>query len=508
MIERGASDDGQLQSRVVRGLSYSLLNTTVGRVGTFITGLLLARLLSPEDYGLFAIAQVVLLALLSFNELGVSLALVKWDGDPRRIAPTVATMSLAWSLVLAAGCFVLAPVLADSFEAPEATWMIRVLSTCVVADAVTAIPAAVMSREFMQGRRAALDFSSFVVSTSLTLLLAWQGWGAWSLVIGRFAGAVWNVASFTYFAPFRFRFGWDRALVRPLLAFGLPLAGASLLVFVMASIDSIVVGAVLGPTALGLYFMAANLAMWPVNVISSTLRRVSFAGFAAISTQVERVSAYRRALPSLVLIALPISIGLSLLSEPIIRLLYGSKWAESAPILTALAWVAMGKILLDFSYDYLVGSGRNRRVLSLQVAWLIVLAPILTVAAQEWGVPQAVAAGSAVVMWGAAVPMYLASLSGTGVSLPSLVATLARPALAGLGLATSVLVVKAVAETQLQELVFSILVGAAVYLAITRSLLLSMLATVRGGYGGPSGVVANGAQGGDMEVDEGGSRAS
>ena len=199
----------------------------------------------------------------------------------------------------------------------------------------------------MQARRAALDFTSFVVSTSLTLLLAWHGWGAWSLVIGRCAGAVWNVASFTYFAPFRFRFGWDKALVRPLLAFGLPLAGASLLVFVMTSLDSIVVGAVLGPTALGLYFMAANLAMWPVNVISSTLRRVTFAGFAAIGTQAERASAFGRTLPSLVVIALPISIGLSMLAHPIIRLLYGSKWAEAAPILTALAWVALGKILLD-----------------------------------------------------------------------------------------------------------------------------------------------------------------
>lgn len=483
MEERSVAGSGQLQAKVAKGLSFSLLNTAVGRLGSFAAGLLLARLLSPEDYGLFAIAQLVLLALLSFNEMGVSLALVKWEGDPRRIAPTVATISLLWSLVLAVACFLLAPILADSFDAPESTWMIRVLSACVVTDAITSVPAAAMTREFMQGRRASLDFVSFVISTSLTLSLAWQGWGAWSLVAGRIAAAIWNMASFTYFAPFRFRFGWDRALARPLLVFGLPLAGASLLLFLMSSIDSVVVGSVLGPTALGLYFMAANLAMWPVNVISTTLRRVTFAGFSAIETQAGRASVYQRSMPSLVVIVLPISIGLSMLSNPIIRLLYGSKWADSAPILTALAWVAFGKILLDFSYDYLVGSGANRRVFNIQVAWLIVLTPALSVAASVWGVPQAVAAGSALVMWGVAVPLYLRSLSHTGVRIRSLALALSRPALAGTALAACVAVVRVVADSQLQELVFSVLVGAPVYLAITLPYVWPLLAAFRIGRG-------------------------
>ena len=110
-------------------------------------------------------------------------------------------------------------------------------------------------------------------------------------------------------------------------------------------------------------------------------------------------------------------------------------------------------------------------------------------------------------MWSVAVPLYLASLSATGVSLSSLAAALARPVLAGLGLAASVAAVKALTETQLQELLISILAGAATYLAITRPLLSSILSTVRGGRWDPSVVVANRAQEGGMDVDEDGSGA-
>ena len=151
MIERRMADDGQLQSKVVGGLSYSLLNTTVGRVGTFITGLLLARLLSPEDYGLFAIAQVVLLALLELQrvgrepcagEVGRGSTSDRADGcdDERGLEPR-------------AGCGVLRPGAGPRLLLRGARGNLDdpVLSTCVVADAVTAIPAAVMSRECHAG---------------------------------------------------------------------------------------------------------------------------------------------------------------------------------------------------------------------------------------------------------------------------------------------------------------------------------------------------------------------
>ncbi|MFD1048260.1 oligosaccharide flippase family protein, partial [Kibdelosporangium lantanae] len=94
---------------VRKALKLSLLNTIVGKAGTFLTGIVLARLLTPADFGVYAVAFVALIALLSLNELGVSLAIVRWPGDPERIRPTVTTISTVTSLAVYAACFFAAP---------------------------------------------------------------------------------------------------------------------------------------------------------------------------------------------------------------------------------------------------------------------------------------------------------------------------------------------------------------------------------------------------------------
>src|SRR5262249_46364793 len=98
-----------LGRRTSRALLWSFLNNVVGRVGSSLTAIVLARLLVPADYGVYAVALVALSALLSLNELGVSLAVVRWPGSVDRIAPTVATLSMATSAALYAACFAVAP---------------------------------------------------------------------------------------------------------------------------------------------------------------------------------------------------------------------------------------------------------------------------------------------------------------------------------------------------------------------------------------------------------------
>src|SRR5689334_3021321 len=117
--------------KISRALVLSFLNTVFGRIGTFLTGILLARLLVPEDFGAFAVALVALGALLAINELGVSLALVRWPGDPRQIAPTVTTISILSSCVLYAICWVAAPAFSAALGAPGATGVVRLLCASV-----------------------------------------------------------------------------------------------------------------------------------------------------------------------------------------------------------------------------------------------------------------------------------------------------------------------------------------------------------------------------------------
>ena len=247
----GMGESAGLGHKVRRGLALSLLNNVLSRAGTLLVGIVLARLLTPEDFGVFAVALVALNALLSVNELGVSLALVRWPDDPRRIAPTVTTLSIAFSVFLYAICFVAAEPYATAMNAPDAAGVVRLLCLSVLIDGLTATPAQLLTRSFQQGRRLAVDLVNLTLTMGTAVSLAAAGAGAWSLAWGRLVGAI--VSSLVLFriASSWPRPGFDRRQTGALLRFGLPLAGASLLVFAMLNVDYLVVGSVLGTVALG-----------------------------------------------------------------------------------------------------------------------------------------------------------------------------------------------------------------------------------------------------------------
>src|SRR6478609_8518810 len=148
---------GRVDASASRALVWSFANTAVSKVGTLAIGIVLARLLGPSEFGTFAVALVALAAVLSFNELGVSLAIVRWRNDPRTIVPTVNTLSVAGSLLFFCLGVAVAPVFATAMGSPEATPVIQWLLVSVVINGIVAAPAALLQREFRQATRTLID---------------------------------------------------------------------------------------------------------------------------------------------------------------------------------------------------------------------------------------------------------------------------------------------------------------------------------------------------------------
>ncbi|WP_370946355.1 lipopolysaccharide biosynthesis protein [Amycolatopsis sp. cg5] len=421
-------------SKVRRALGLSLLNTVVGRLGTFLTGIVLARLLAPEDFGVYAVALVALTAMLSLNELGVSIAIVRWPGDPKRIAPTVTTISVLSSALLYVVCFLTAPVFSAAMGAPEATGVVRLLCVTVVIDGITAAAVQLANREFKQGSRLVVDSLNLVLTTAVTVGMAVTGHGAWSLAVGQLTGNVLSGVMLCYLVRMWPKPGFDRALARELLVFGLPLAGGSLLVFAMLNIHYIVTGRMLGAIALGFFLQAFNLSSWPVNMFSMVVRRVSLPAFAALQDDREaREATFARFTSLLAVFTLPVCVLLGLLALPLVSTLYGHKWAASAAALQWLAVLALVRVACELAYDYLVALGRSRTTMWLQGGWLAALAVALPVGAYFGGI-EGVALAHAAVALLVALPAFALAVGRTGVHLASLVRPLVRPVLGSLAM--------------------------------------------------------------------------
>ena len=403
-----------------RALGWSLANTVMARVGTMAVGVVLARLLGPEEFGTYAVAFVALLALLSCNELGVSLAIVRWPGDPADIAATVTTISVVASAALTTAAWVAAPWFASAMGDPEAAGVVRLLSLCVLVNGVVATPAALLQRTFRQDRRMVADQVNVWVGAGVSLALAVGGLGAWSLAVGRLSGSLLAAVLLVRFAPLPLRLGLDPRHVRSLLSFGLPLAGASIVVFVVGFVDQVLVGALLGPVMLGYYVLAANLASWPVTLFSQPLRSVAPALFSRLRHDPARMRGdLLRVLRPVSLAALPLCAVLSVTAPDVVRFVYGDAWAPAAQALRWLALLAGVRILAELAYDYLVVVGRSRALLTLQCAWIVVLVPAVWLGVERGGIGGA-AAALAVVGVTVGLSLYARELRRAGVEVRGL----------------------------------------------------------------------------------------
>jgi O-antigen/teichoic acid export membrane protein len=420
-----------LNRRVATAARWSLINTIIRRVGTFASGVVLARLFfGPYEWGLYAVGLLVLAMLLSLNELGVSLALVRWEEDVKTFAPTVLTLSTVFSSCFYVLLYFSAPTVASMLGSPDATLMLRLLCVSVIIDGIACVPISQLNREFQQFRRTVVDVVNFAVNTGVTIVFAAMGFGAISFAWGSLAGNVVALIGFSLSAPGMLKFGWNSHQARRLMRFGLPLAGASLLTLGIVNVDSVVVGSILGPAALGLYAMAFNMSSWPVRMVSETARRVSFAGFSRLAeSPAEFVAGFNRALSLVVAAAVPICVLLGVLAEPIIRFVYGDEWASAALPLQWLVMLGLIRVAVELAYDCL--AARKRKTLMvMQGWWLFALIPVLIWFAHVWGIT-GVAAGQTVVAGLLVAPVFLFVLSRLGIRPGPVARACALPALGG-----------------------------------------------------------------------------
>ena len=421
-----------LGRKVKAGVWWSVLNTGLVRAATFATSVLLARtVFGPEAFGLYAVSQVVLAVLLSANEMGVSLAIVRWDGDLRAFAGTVFTLSVASSTLLYGALYAVAPRVAALLGSPAATSMVRILSLCVVIDGLACVPLALLTRFFAQSSLLVVNFLTFAVGTGVTLWLAFSGVGPISFAYGSVAGGIVTLVAATIAAPFVVLPGWNTTQARKLLRFGLPLGGASLLILGVFNVDSAIVGATLGPTSLGLYALAYNISSWPSRSISEAAKRVSFAGFSRVASSAEQLTqAFCRALGLVMAATVPVSVLLAVLAEPLVRLVYGPRWAGAAQALVLLAILGLLRDAYAMAYDCLIAADRRPTLLLVQGWWLAALIPVLLICARTRGIV-GVSGGHVLVASMLVGPAYLWGLSRGNIRIRSVLAACLRPFLGG-----------------------------------------------------------------------------
>lgn len=475
----GASISATLAQRVRSGALWGAVNVVASRVLSFVSIIIVARLVAPEHFGALAVALVVQQVALNIAELGATAALGRGDRDPDEIAPTVFTIALGTSAVLTGAIVAAAPTLATLLGDPAAADVIRVLAITVALAGLCSVPTALVWRDFFQGRRIVVDLANILVTLGLVVPMAEAGWGALALAWSRVGGQLVAAVGYWIITPRRYAPGWNRHEAGAIMRLGLPLAAANLVVFSALNLDYVVVGRLEDPVALGLYLMAFNLASLPSSVITAVMRTVAVPAFGrlhAAGALPERAVHVARGLS---FAAFPISALLVGVAGPLIVTLFGERWAHAATAMLGLGLFGMARILSELFADLCVGAGRTLGLFWVQVAWLVALGPALWIGVSLWGIAGAGSA-HAVVAWFVVLPISLLLVRhAVGVPAGLMLRACVLPAVGAVACAVVAAYVASLTPIPILAVAAGGAAGAAAYVVVTLPIAARYLAAFR-----------------------------
>jgi O-antigen/teichoic acid export membrane protein len=403
------------------------------QTGTLV---LLARLLSPEDFGLTGMAATLTGFLGLFRDAGLSAATVQRLEVTHEQVSTLFWINLAVGLGLAACTALLAPVVVRFYGDPRLYWITIVAGTAFLFNGLSAQHGALMSRDMRFATQARIDLIALGLSCAVGVVMAFLGWRYWSLVGMGVVSSILTTAGVLLavsWAPGPPRRGVG---VRSMLRFGGLATCNSLLVYLAWNAQNIFLGRFWGAHALGLYGRAFQLATLPVEQFSSTLGVVAVSGLSAVQDDANRLSrSFLRGYSLLVSATIPIAIACPLFADEIIHVLLGDKWVEVVPIFQLLAPTSMVFALANPLSWLITATGRiERAVIITAVTTPVVIAGVLLGVSHG---PTGVALGYSAAMLLILVPITAWAKQGTGITWSGLWNAVRKPFFAGL-LAASV----------------------------------------------------------------------
>jgi O-antigen/teichoic acid export membrane protein len=327
-----------LASRVRGAIIWRSGSQLLAQIITWTATFVVIRLLDPSDYGMFAMAQTVLVFLNLFNGYGYASALVQSESIDRQKISQVFGMLILLNGALAAAQLALAPVAAAYFRQPLVADMLMVQALLYLATPVIALRTSLLSRQLDFKRQAQVDLAAAFLSAAAMIVLARLGYGVWTLVVSgivlfwtRAIGHLLGAGALVWPS---FRFKGTGAMFR----YGSALMAVQIFWFVQSQADVFIAGRVLSAHELGLYTTALLLTQLLTSKFVPALNDIAFSAYSRVQAQRAVVaSGFLKAVRFVMVLALPFYFGLAATAEPLVLTVLGAKWEGAIPLVRLLA---------------------------------------------------------------------------------------------------------------------------------------------------------------------------
>lgn len=375
-----------LRFYVLRGLKWSAIIVFANQISRMATSLVLVRLLQPDDYGLAGMALIFAGLVMALSDVGLGTGLVQRPSISERDRSTVFWTGAAIGVVLVTVGIAISGALASFFHEPEVRTLFIAVSISFMFPALQTVPAALLQRS--------MDFRAITIrsvgasagASIVGIVGALIGWGAWALIAYQLALGFLSTVLLWTTVHWRPRFMFSRESLRNLGGFGIKLFGARSLEYVQGNADNILVGRYLGASALGLYSVAYNVILLPLERLFVPLQSTLFPAFSRIQDDRERLAAvWLRIVRVVAALVVPAMLGLIVIAPDFVSVVLGDHWNGCVRVVQLLALVTMMMGFTAVGERTLLARGLAGMLLRIS-ALRCVLAVAAFVAGLHWGI--------------------------------------------------------------------------------------------------------------------------
>jgi len=367
-----------IKQKTISGLTWSFIDNFVNQGIQFIVGIILARLLSPSEFGLVGMITIFIAVSQSFIDSGFSNALIRKKECSQTDYSTVFFFNLLAGIILYVLLFIISRPISNFYDQPELQPLIKVLGLSLIFRSFSIIQGVILVKKIDFKTQAKISIFSTVISGTTGIMMAYSGFGVWSL-IGR------TVSAALFYSLFLWIWNrWRPVLVfskksfKELYGFGSKLLISGLIDTVYQNIYYLIIGKYFSAKELGYYTRADLLKDIPSKNINGIVSTVTYPVLATLQDDREKLKAgYKRIITSIMLISFVLMIGMSAVAEPMIITLIGEKWQPSVIYLQMLCFVGMLYPLHSLNLNMLKVQGRSDLFLKLEIIKKILALPTI-----------------------------------------------------------------------------------------------------------------------------------
>ena len=371
-----------LKQKAAKGILWSTVERFSVQGVQFLIMIVMARLLTPHDYGLIGMLAIFIAVAQSLIDSGFSQALIRKQHRTEVDNNTVFYFNIVVSALLYLILYVSAPFVADFYNTPQLCPVMRVVCLSIIFNSLAVVQRALLTIKIDFKTQAKAALTAAVASGIVGITMAYHGFGVWSLVTQQLLNLGINTGLLWLLSKWRPRLIYSWQSFHELFAFGSKLLASGLLDTIYRNIYPIVIGKLFSASNLGHYTRAHQFSEFPSSNVTGIIQRVTYPVLCEIQNDDARLeSIYRRFLKLSAFVIFPLMIGLSSVAKPIVNIMLGSQWAFCGQLLQIICFSMMWFPIHAINLNLLQVKGRSDLFLRLEIIKKILGVSVLCITA-------------------------------------------------------------------------------------------------------------------------------